>query len=39
MADVHDEVPPSISPQTGMVTAIGVFNILLGGLLLLCGMG
>jgi hypothetical protein len=39
MADVHDKLPPSNTPQPGMVTAIGVFNILYGGLLLLCGMG
>jgi hypothetical protein len=39
MADAYDPTPPKVTPQPGLVKTIGVFNILFGGLLLLCGMG
>jgi hypothetical protein len=39
MAYAQDPKPPDVTPQSGMIQAIGVFNILFGGVLLLCGMG
>jgi hypothetical protein len=39
MANENDPQPPSVTPQPGVVKTIGVFNLIFGGILLLCGMG